>query len=47
MGIASLLVIPASERWAEIERLLRARVFGLWAERRVLNLLESLGIEKL
>ena len=47
MGIARLLVIPAAERWAEIGRLLRAPVFGLADERRVMNLLESLGVEKL
>jgi hypothetical protein len=47
MGIAKLLVIPASERWAEIERLLRAPVFGLGAERRVMDLLRSLWVEDL
>ena len=47
MGIAKLLVIPAAERWAEIGRLLRAPVFGLGSERRVLDLLHSLGVEKL
>jgi hypothetical protein len=47
MGIASILVIPARERLAEIRRLLRAPVFGLGSERRVLDLLRSLGVEKL
>jgi hypothetical protein len=47
MGIARLLVIPAADRLAEIERLLRAPVFGLGSERRVLDLLRSLGVEKL
>lgn len=47
MGIARLLVIPAADRWAEIGRLLRAPVFGLGSERRVLDLLRSLGVEKL
>ena len=47
MGIAKLLVIPAAERWAEIGRLLCAPVFGLGSERRVLDLLHSLGVEKL
>ena len=42
-----LLVIPADERWAEIGRLLCAPVFGLGSERRVLDLLHSLGVEKL
>ena len=47
MGIEKLLVIPAAERWAEIGRLLCAPVFGLGSERRVLDLLHSLGVEKL
>jgi hypothetical protein len=42
-----LLVIPADERWAEIGCLLCAPVFGLGSERRVLDLLHSLGVEKL
>ena len=46
MGIAKLLVIPWSNRWRMIHELLE-QPLTLGSERRVLDLLRSLGVEKL